>query len=145
MASPALAPVLETVLQIVVVSPFEPECFRLRRLLGHAQSVVTRFPTWRAALAFLREHSVGVVICDKELPDGSWRDLLEGLYRFTPPPSLIVSSRRVDAGLWAEVLNLGGYDMLLMPFEAEEVRHVCIGAWRAWECARQSNLAMAAY
>ena len=37
------------------------------------------------------------------------------------PPSLIVLSCRADEFLWAKVLNLGGFDVLMTPFEAEEV------------------------
>ena len=37
------------------------------------------------------------------------------------PPMFIVTSRLADDALWAEVLNVGGYDLLLKPFRAEEV------------------------
>ena len=42
---------------------------------------------------------------------------------------LIVTSRLADASLWAEVLNLGGYDLLAKPFNRQEVRHVLTSAW----------------
>lgn len=38
-----------------------------------------------------------------------------------------------DERLWAEVLNLGGYDVLPTPFEPDEVTRVCTGAWLAWK------------
>jgi len=37
---------------------------------------------------------------------------------------LIVTSRVADARLWAEVLNLGGFDVIAKPFHAPEVLHV---------------------
>ena len=37
---------------------------------------------------------------------------------------MIVSSRLADDCLWAEVLNLGGYDLLAKPFAAAEVSRV---------------------
>ena len=37
------------------------------------------------------------------------------------PPRFVVSSRLADDHVWAEVLNLGGYDVLCTPFEAREV------------------------
>lgn len=40
------------------------------------------------------------------------------------PPKLIVASRLADERLWAEVLNLGGYDLLVKPFVADEVQRV---------------------
>jgi FixJ family two-component response regulator len=43
---------------------------------------------------------------------------------------LIVTSGLADAHLWAEVLNLGGYDVLAKPFDDQEVQRVVAGAWR---------------
>ncbi len=48
-------------------------------------------------------------------------------------PNLIVTSRLADEGLWAEVLNLGGYDVLAQPFDAEEVYRVVFLAWDEWK------------
>jgi DNA-binding response OmpR family regulator len=65
-----------------------------------------------------------VVVCDQTLADGDWRDLLSDLQNVQLMPPLIVSSRLVDGRLWAEVFNLGGYDLLTKPFAATEVRRV---------------------
>lgn len=54
--------------------------------------------------------------------------------RLTTPPNLIVFSRLADESLWAKVLNLGGFDVLMMPFEPEEVLRVTFAAWSRWEC-----------
>jgi hypothetical protein len=58
------------------------------------------------------------VICERSLPDGEWKDLLG------KTPRLIVTSYAADESLWAEVLNLGGYDVLAQPFDEQEVRRV---------------------
>jgi DNA-binding response OmpR family regulator len=61
------------------------------------------------------------VISDCSMPDGrNWKDLLAELQIFPDPPPLIVTSRLADERLWAEVLNMGGYDLLLQPFDAKE-------------------------
>ena len=62
-----------------------------------------------------------VVICEQSLSDGSWRDVLRTAQMHAWPPPLIVTSRLADSELWAEVLNLGGYDVLAQPFRAQEV------------------------
>jgi hypothetical protein len=68
---------------------------------------------------------IPVVICQDSLPDGDWKLLLAGFDRVEARPSLIVSSRLADDRLWAEVLNLGAFDLLLgAPFEPEEVLRV---------------------
>jgi DNA-binding response OmpR family regulator len=74
-----------------------------------------------------------VVIAESQLPDASWKDALAGLSRMAEPPRLIVSSRLADEFLWAEVLNLGGYDVLTKPFDPAEVFRVISLAWLDWK------------
>ena len=74
-----------------------------------------------------------VVICAHSLPDGDWKLLLSELDTMAVRPSLIVTSRLADERLWAEVFNLGAFDLLLgAPFEPEEVLRVTQSAWSAW-------------
>ena len=81
---------------------------------------------------------LGVVICQHSLPDGDWKLMLEETRRAETPASLIVSSRLADERLWAEVLNLGAFDLLLgAPFDSEEVLRVTESAWSAWDHATQ--------
>ncbi len=82
--------------------------------------------------------SVGVVISDSRFPDGScWKDLLRELEKLGDPPPLIVVDRLADDRLWAEVLNLGAYDLLAKPFDRREVRHAVMSACRRRESERE--------
>ena len=83
-------------------------------------------------MAFLAEHPTPVAICESDLPDGSWKDLLAWLAHISRPPLLVVTSRLADEVLWSEVLNLGGYNVLAKPLVETEVRHVLENAWRRW-------------
>jgi len=66
-----------------------------------------------------------VVLCEQVFADGDWRDLLRELDAHAPEaPPVIVCSRLADDRLWAEVLNLGGYDVLSKPFASAEVNRV---------------------
>jgi DNA-binding NtrC family response regulator len=76
------------------------------------------------ALSMLRNVDCSVVICDKDLPDGSWRDLLSEMGRLLSAPPLVVMSRDADESLWAEVLKRGAFDLLAKPLEGEEVQRV---------------------
>jgi DNA-binding NtrC family response regulator len=87
-------------------------------------------------LGFLDQRHVPVVLAEPELRDGSWRELLNGMASLSAPPNLIVSSRLADDCLWAEVLNLGGFDVLMTPFEAEEVFRVTFAALHNWHAKR---------
>jgi DNA-binding response OmpR family regulator len=92
--------------------------------------------TFADAEAALRTASFGVVICGGLFEDGhGWKDILNEIRRKPVPPQLIVADRLADEALWAEVLNLGCYDLLITPFEAEEVRRVVPMAWGLWQRA----------
>jgi len=45
-----------------------------------------------------------------------------------------VFSRLADECPWAQVLNLGGFDVLMTPFEPEEALRITFAAWSHWEC-----------
>ena len=64
------------------------------------------------------------MLCESELIDGTWRDVLEEMSTQAPAPPLIVTSFLADASLWAEVLNRGGFDVVRVPFEEEELARV---------------------
>jgi len=75
----------------------------------------------REALSCVRRFHPHVVLCDQTLADGDWRELLNDLQGVQKMPPLIVLSRLADDRLWAEVLNLGGFDLLMKPFSKAEV------------------------
>jgi len=86
-----------------------------------------------AALELLSQRGFAVVICESELADGTWRDLLNSMPVSGGRPALVVTSRLADEYLWAEALNLGAFDVLAQPFHPEEVCRVVHAAWRSWQ------------
>ena len=118
---------------IVLISPLESDWHSLARVYGRVHTQIEWFRTCSAGLEFLRTSAGAVVISTTELADGTWQDLLVALADFSPPPVVVVASRLGDETLWAEVLNIGGYDLLLTPFEPEETMRVIKGAWTAWQ------------
>jgi DNA-binding response OmpR family regulator len=76
------------------------------------------------AFRLLSSCPVSAIITNDALPDGGWARILGHVQAQSRPPNLIVASRLADERLWAEVLNLGGYDVLIKPFVADEVRRV---------------------
>lgn len=89
--------------------------------------------TCRQALTRIRSDRVTVAICERDLPDGNWRAVLDQLDQVPAAPVLIVASRHADDALWAEVLNMGGYDVLPKPFEPKEVMWSVTSAHHQWE------------
>lgn len=97
------------------------------RFNWHLQSV----STCREALTCLSGSDIAVVICEQDLHDGNWKLVLNKLNCLLAPPNLFVTSRLASDGLWSEVLNLGGYDVLAQPFDCREVHRVVFLAWHA--------------
>jgi DNA-binding response OmpR family regulator len=82
--------------------------------------------SWEA-VDLVRRHQPDVVLCEPALVGGTWKDLLSELQREPNPPKFIVCSLLADDRLWSEVLNLGGYDVLLKPFDPTEVSRIVVG------------------
>src|ERR1017187_2931489 len=101
----------------------------LRNILTPPQWEIREAATNGEAMGILNNGRIAVTICDTEIEDGGWQALLADLQRRAHPPNLIVSSRLADERLWAEVLNLGGYDVLVQPFDRAEVLRVAHMAW----------------
>ena len=118
---------------VLAVSPLPADRVRLREILSQGNWKVNEASDCSEALALLRGQSVPVLLCERYHADGNWEDLLKATARLPAPPNLIVFSRLADASLWAQVLNLGGFDVLLTPFDQEEVLRVTFDAWSRWE------------
>lgn len=87
-------------------------------------------PEKRRATLCLECNAVQVVIAESDLPNWNWKNLLQDLQQRTCPQQLVITSRMADESLWAEVLNLGGFDVLARPFAGEELERVVAAAAR---------------
>jgi len=122
----------ESAIEILLIGPPDSRRFALRNILIPPQWEIREAATYGEAVRILDDSRIGVSICDTEMEDGNWQMLLAHLQSRSNPPNLIVSSRLADERLWAEVLNLGGYDVLVQPFDCGEVLRVAHMAWMAW-------------
>jgi hypothetical protein len=93
---------------ILHVSPFKQDYDYLRGIFGgNVKWNLNYANTLRSGLEVVAQNQMVVVICEAELPDGDWRDLLKGLAKLPKPPLLIVVKNLADEKLWGEVLNRG--------------------------------------
>jgi DNA-binding NtrC family response regulator len=107
---------------------------RLRQMLSGTEWTLCFAPNFSDVEAALRASSFGAVICEGHFTDGHcWKDVLIEIQRRPIPPQLIVADRLADEALWAEVLDLGCYDLLITPFAAGEVLRVVPMAWDFWK------------
>ena len=107
---------------IVFVSASAADARAFREILDSSRRLVVNVTDLAGAQAVIDKFHPRLVVCDTEIEGrGSWRDLLiaQGA---APGFALIVVSRQADEALWAEVLNLGGSDVLDKPFAVDEVK-----------------------
>ena len=117
---------------VLAVGLPEADGFALHEILANMHWEVKRAAHLATGFRQLTSRSWPVVVCESNVAGGGWKMLLEKTGVLSHPPALVVSSRLADDWLWAEVLNLGGYDVLATPFEAGEVRHVLSHAADSW-------------
>jgi DNA-binding NtrC family response regulator len=67
---------------------------------------------------------VQTVLTDRALPDGDWRTVLEIVALGHAYVQVVVCSQLGDHTLLIDVLEQGGYDVLVEPYQREEIRRV---------------------
>ena len=67
---------------------------------------------------------VRVVLTDEALPDGDWRGVLEIVAQACANIEVVVCSRLSDHKLWVDVVEQGAYDVLVEPYQHEEIRRI---------------------
>jgi DNA-binding response OmpR family regulator len=120
-------------LTVLSVTPDPHDHLALGSIIGHSRWTLLKTKTLSAARkALLQHHDISVVICERDLEDGTWADILTCIQSLPHPPTLIVTSRLADDELWSLVLHLGGWDVLAKPFDRSEVLRSVRYAWEHW-------------
>jgi DNA-binding NtrC family response regulator len=118
---------------VLLISPDSRDHTLLRHVFNHSNWVLHECRTVEEGLRFLARHPMPVVITEERLGGADWKAVLSATHDAPRPPKLIVTSHNVDSALWAEVINLGGYDVLAKPWNEREVYHAVSQAWLAWK------------
>jgi DNA-binding NtrC family response regulator len=130
--------------RVLAVSPYEQDHHALRHIFGHTAWSLESADTYSEACDRLMRNPAPVVLCEQRLQDGDWKDLLAMTQGMKDPSHLVVISKHADDRLWAEVLNLGAYDVLAKPLVSPEVFRIVGLAWRNWMDKRRVQSASAA-
>lgn len=85
-----------------------------------------------AAIALLGDEPLPLVICDRDLPGGDWRDTVARIAARRDVLCVVLASSVVDDYLWDEVIQQRGYDVVSKPFEADQLRRAVTFAW-SWK------------
>jgi CheY-like chemotaxis protein len=116
--------------KVLSVSTVPEDHDSLRRILPDPNWRVTAAFSCQQAITHLCRDRMDVIVCNCQLADGSWRDILSYIAELTEPPVVVVTSSVAGADLRAQVRTLGGFEVLSQPFRAEEVSRVVIAAWQ---------------
>ena len=117
---------------VLCISPLDEDHLSFHAIIGHSKWMLFDASDLASALALLQQHEIAVLLCERDLTQGTWTDVLEHIQALPNTPSLIVTSRLADDRLWAEALNLGAWDVLAKPFDRTEVIRSVKSAWQHW-------------
>jgi DNA-binding response OmpR family regulator len=118
--------------EVLAVSGSDEDLSRLRATFVGSSWELHTARTVDEAGASLSGNTTPVVLCACHLPDGDWKALLRLAGGLAHPPNLIVFTRLADDRLWAEVLSLGGFDVVAFPVNRVELFRAISSAWRNW-------------
>jgi len=104
----------------------------LRRIVQKAGWHFRWSTRWRDALAVAVRVRATVFIYDRDANPCEWSEALEDALNTTIAPAFLMSSRLADESMWAELLVQSGFDLLLTPFDPEEVLRTIESAHRRW-------------
>lgn len=118
----------EIAVRALLLGEFDEDRLLVRKVFRRSGWRLFEAHNRRRALECLERNAPQVVIAESDLVGWNWKQVLRELNRLSKPPQLVVTSRTADELLWAEVLNIGAYDVLARPFVAEELERVVASA-----------------
>ncbi len=113
---------------VLFISPDNAEAAALAEMLRPASLRLDHANGLEDARGMLANDAYGAILTEAELADGVWTDVIDLTYELGRFPSIIVTRRTADDLFWAEVLNMGAYDLLAQPFDEREVRRILANA-----------------
>jgi DNA-binding NtrC family response regulator len=111
---------------LLFVSTSPQDALSLAQMLDDVSVNVVHARGFKDAANKLKNGTFQVVVTEANLEDGTWLDVL----RLTRSLrlELVVTDPWAGAQFWAEVINLGAYDLLAQPFRKTEVRRLIASA-----------------
>jgi DNA-binding response OmpR family regulator len=118
--------------KVLSVSPVKCDHEKLKAILAD-QCRIRDAAGFHGARKLLEADLFAIVLCERDLPPYTWRDMLAEVALVSTRPLFVVTSRLADDYLWSEALNLGAYDVLSKPFVDREVTRTVNAALLRWK------------
>jgi DNA-binding NtrC family response regulator len=100
------------------------EAERASSLLESAKIRIYRAAKLGDAEARLRLTRSRVLLADTSFRGGNWTEALQIAMQRRPTTALVVAARLADENLWISVIERGAYDLVVKPFQADELRRI---------------------
>jgi len=110
--------------RILFISGHRDDARHVSEMLHELPMAIDHAGSVGQARTKLRQKQFHAVLTEAALPDGNWLDVLHLTRTIASEPEVIVTDKQADARFWAEVLNLGAFDLLPQPFYEPEVRRI---------------------
>jgi DNA-binding NarL/FixJ family response regulator len=125
---------------LLVMSP-ERSNLLLSQLAGISSSIRAVSSCEEATQQLRDDPAISLILTDVGLPDGTWFDVLNLVGHLHPGARVVVCAPVEDEQLWTSVLEAGGFDALVEPWEPGEVNRIdspAANAARAGSPARRA-------
>ena len=113
---------------VLFISPSGKTQEHCLSMLGSVSIAMRRAGSLKEALRKLEAEPFGAVLTEAQLPDGNWTDVLQHVKRSGKRTAVVVTHRFADGQFWADILELGAYDLLPQPFCSGEVQRILANA-----------------
>ena len=139
-ASPIPAPARDWNEFFLLVCPREETRIAVQSVADSLECPSFECASAAEALDYLRQAQFLLVVCEENLPDGSWTTLLAETERFSYSIGMVVISGSTVCGQQVEALRLDGHDVAAAPVSVEEIRRVVyVGAAKLHLTRAQGN------
>jgi two-component system OmpR family response regulator len=119
--------------RILCISGHPGDARKLSEMLHALPLILDQVESVRQARAQLQLQTYDAVLTEAALPDGNWLDVLHLVRECPRQMAVVVTDAKADSRLWAEILNLGAFDLLAQPFDEPEVRRILYNACSRFE------------
>lgn len=115
---------------ILIVSSNPEERLKLSRILLQHQCEPICACNIREGLELVEKQALGLIFCDSELVEGSYRDFLNGVRALKSKTRVVVTSRLADWDQYLVAMRLGAFDMIALPCRSTDIEWLLIQASR---------------
>ena len=116
---------------VLLVSPHSFDKALLERAISPPKWNVIQVHTCEEAVAVMASVLVPVVICDREIAGGHWRQTMKIIFSSPHPAPVLLAADEYDWQLWVETIDNGGFELIIRPFHGIEEK--LVAAKRHWK------------